>query len=211
MHYLFDMDGVLVYSAPVTMRAALEVLEEYGIHAQKEDFRPFIGAGEARLIGGVAEKYGVPYEPLMKDKTYAKYIEYVKEGLTVYPGAKAVLKTLKKRGEKVALCSSADLIKIEANMKVAEIPLDWFDALVSGNDAEQKKPHPDIFLEAAKQLGATPYNCLVIEDAINGVQAAKRASMHCAAITTYFDRQQLLQEKPDFVINSLFEIPNLVI
>ncbi len=211
MHYLFDMDGVLVYSYPVTMRAALEVLEEYGIHAQEEDFRPFIGAGEARFVGGVAEKYGVSYEPLMKDKLYAKYINYVKEGLTIYPGAKAVLETLKKQGHKVALCSSADFIKIEANMKVAEIPLDWFDALVSGNDIERKKPYPDIFLSAAKQLKAAPEDCLVIEDAINGIQAAKGAFMHCAAITTYFDRQQLLQEKPDFVINSLFEIPDLVI
>lgn len=211
MHYLFDMDGVLVYSTPVTMRAALEVLAEYGVTPVKEDFKPFIGAGEARFVGGVAEKYGVPYEPAMKDKTYAKYVEYVKEGLTVFPGAKAVLETLKNRGDKVALCSSADFIKIEANMQCAEIPLSWFDALVSGNDAERKKPFPDIFLAAAEKLGADPNDCLVIEDALNGIQAAKSAGMHCAAITTYFTREQLLEEKPDFVIDSLFEIPDLVL
>jgi len=211
LHYLFDMDGVLVYSTPVTMRAALEVLAEYGVFPKKEDFRPFIGAGEARFVGGVAEKYGVPYEPAMKDKTYAKYVEYVKEGLTVYPGAKEVLAILKERGHKVALCSSADFIKIEANMKGADIPLDWFDALVSGSDAERKKPFPDIFLSAAKKLGADPSDCLVIEDALNGIQAAKSAEMYCAAVTTYFNREQLKEEKPDFIIDSLYEIPDLTL
>ena len=211
LYYLFDMDGVLVYSAPVTMRAATEVLAEYGIVATKEDFRPFFGAGEARFVGGVAEKYGVPYEPAMKDKTYAKYVEYVKEGLAVYPGAKEVIATLKEKGHKVALCSSADFIKIEANMKVAEIPLCWFDALISGNDAQRKKPFPDIFLMAAKQLKAEPSDCLVIEDALNGIQAAKAAGMHCAAVTTYFNREQLMEEKPEAIIDSLYEIPDLTL
>ncbi|MBQ4517909.1 MAG: HAD-IA family hydrolase [Clostridia bacterium] len=211
MNYLFDMDGVLVYSEPVTKRAAIEVLAEYGIQAKLEDFRPFIGAGEARFVGGVAEKYGVPYEPAMKDKTYAKYVEYVKEGLTVYPGAKEVLATLKAGGHKVALCSSADFIKIEANMKGADIPLDWFDALVCGDDAERKKPFPDIFLAAARLLEAEASRCLVIEDAINGIQAAKAAGMRCAAVTTSFNREQLTEEAPDFIIDSLNEIPDLAL
>lgn len=209
MYYLFDMDGVLVHSEPVTLRAAIEVLAEYGITACREDFRPFIGAGEERLVGGVAEKYGVPYEPAMKDKTYKKYVEYVKDGLTVYPGAKEVIAKLKEKGHQVALCSSADFIKVEANLLGADIPVEWFDALLCGNAVERKKPFPDIFLAAAKELSAEPSCCLVIEDAINGIQAAKNAKMRCAALTTSFKREQLVEEKPDFVIDSLYEILDL--
>lgn len=209
LHYLFDMDGVLVCSAPVTIRAALEVLSEYGITAKREDFTPFIGAGEAQFVGGVAEQYGVAYTPEMKDKTYEKYMVYAREGLQIYPNAKKVLELLKARGDRVALCSSADFIKIQANMAAADIPLATFDAIVSGNDTERKKPHPDIFLAAACQLGVAPSDCLVIEDAVNGIQAAKRAGMRCAAVTTSFSRARLTGEQPDFILDDLMDILSL--
>lgn len=206
MHYFFDMDGVLVCSSPITRRAAREVLAEYGITPKEDDFRPFTGAGEARLVGGVAEAYGVAYQPVMKDKLYEKYLRYVKEGLQVYPGAADVLKELKAGGKQTALCSSADMIKIKANMEAAGISLTLFDTVVSGNDAENKKPSPDIFLAAAHRLNVKPADCLVIEDALTGIQAAKSAGMRCAAVTTSFSRRQLEEEQPDFVIDSLSEI-----
>ncbi len=209
MHYLFDMDGVLFCSAPVTMRAATEVLASYGVTAQKEDFIPFFGAGEARFIGGVAEKYGVEYEPAMKDKTYEKYLQYVQEGLLVYPGARTVLETLKAEGHALALCSSADRIKIEANMETAGIPLSVFDVIMSGNDVTRKKPSPDIFLIAAQKLLANPKDCVVIEDALTGIQAAKHAGMICVAVTNSFSREQLADAKPDFMIDSLSELLHL--
>lgn len=211
MHYLFDMDGVLVLSEPVTRRAATQVLEEYGICAKKEDFLPFIGAGEARFVGGVAEAYGVPYEPAMKDKLYEKYLQFVSKELIPCAGCKEVIETLKNQGHKVALSSSADLIKIKANMDVADIPLCYFDAITSGEDAQRKKPFPDIFLATAERLGAEPAECLVIEDALNGIQATKAAGMRCVAITTSFSRQQLMEAGADAVIDSLMEIPALSI
>ena len=209
MYYIFDMDGVLVNSEPVTRRAALEVLEGYGITATKEDFRPFVGAGEARFVGGVAEKYGVPYEPVMKDKLYEIYLRYVGESLMVYPSTKAVLQELTSRGDKIALASSADYIKIEANMKTADIPLSLFAAIVSGDDAARKKPYPDVFNAAVEKLRANPAECLVIEDALNGIQAAKAAGISVAAVTTSFTKEQLQSEKPDFIIDDLAELLTL--
>ncbi len=209
MHYLFDMDGVLVNSGPVTRRAALEVLHSYGIGAKEEDFRPFVGAGEARFVGGVAEKYGVPYEPAMKDKTYEIYLQYVQNDLVVYPSTKHVLETLVARGDTVSLVSSADFIKIEANMKTAGIALDIFSVIISGSDVSRKKPFPDIFQKAANKLGAQPNECLVVEDAINGIQAAKEAGIPCAVVTTSFTRQRLLEENPDYIIDDLKELLTL--
>jgi len=211
MYYLFDMDGVLVNSAPVTRRAAKEVLSTYGITACDEDFRPFVGAGEARFVGGVAEKYGVPYEPVMKDKTYEAYLRYANDDLVVYPNTKTVLQELVARGDTVSLVSSADFIKIKANMQIAGVPLDLFSVVVSGNDAERKKPFPDIFLAAMKKLDAEPATCLVVEDALNGIQAAKAAGVRVAAVTTSFTAQQLQTEEPDFIIEDLIELLNLVV
>lgn len=209
MHYLFDMDGVLVNSGPVTRRAALEVLRSYGVLACEEDFRPFVGAGEARFVGGVAEKYGVPYEPAMKDKTYEIYLRYVEENLVVYPGTKMVLQALTARGDTVSLTSSADFIKIEANMKAAGIPLELFKTIISGNDAARKKPFPDIFTAAVERLGVSPAQCLVVEDAINGIQAAKAVGVRVAVVTTSFSREQLAPEKPDFILEDLTELLTL--
>ncbi len=211
VHYLFDMDGVLVNSAPVTRRAAKEVLSTYGITACDEDFRPFVGAGEARFVGGVAEKYGVPYEPVMKDKTYEAYLRYVKDDLVVYPNTKTVLQELVARGDTVSLVSSADFIKIEANMQIAGVPLDLFNVVVSGNDAERKKPFPDIFLAAMEKLDADPATCLVVEDALNGIQAAKAAGVRVAAVATSFTATQLQAEEPDFIVEDLIELLNLAV
>ncbi len=211
MYYIFDMDGVLVRSAPVTIHAAQLVLAEYGVQAEPKEFAPFIGAGEARFVGGVAESHGVAYEPVMKEKLNRKYVEIVKAELPPYPAGKAVLVALKERGEKIALASSADMIKIKANLGAAEIPLDWFDAIASGEDAERKKPAPDIFLAAAKQLGAEPRECLVIEDALNGIEAARAAGMQVVAITSYFDRETLAKHNPDAVIDDLMELVDLTL
>lgn len=211
MYYIFDMDGVLVRSAPVTVHAAQLVLAEYGVQAEPEEFAPFIGAGEARFIGGVAEAHGVSFVPEMKDKLNRKYAEIVDAELPPYPAGKEVLCALKKRGEKVALASSADMIKIKANLGAAGIPLSWFDAIASGEDAERKKPAPDIFLAAAKRIGAAPEECLVIEDALNGIEAARAAGMQVVAITSYFGRETLEKNNPDAVIDDLMELVDLTL
>ncbi len=211
MFYIFDMDGVLVRSAPVTIHAAQIILEEYGVAAEPSEFVPFIGAGEARFIGGVAEAHGIPYEPVMKEKLNQKYAEIVADELPPYPSGKKVLEELRKQGVKFALASSADMIKIKANLGAAGIPLEWFSAIASGEDAERKKPAPDIFLAAAKRLGADPADCLVVEDAINGIEAARAAGMKVVTITSYFDRETLEKHKPDAVVDDLMELLELEI
>jgi len=206
LYYVFDMDGVLVRSASVTIHAAQLILEEYGITAEPSEFDPFIGAGEARFIGGVAEAHGLTYEPVMKEKLNNKYAEIVGDELPPYPSGKKVLEKLREQGVKFALASSADMVKIKANLGAAGIPLDWFSAIASGEDAERKKPAPDIFLAAAKRLGADPKDCLVVEDAINGIEAARSAGMKVVTITSYFDRETLKKHQPDAVIDDLMEL-----
>lgn len=207
---LFDMDGVLVDSEPVINAAAIKGLEEYGIQAKPEDFLPFVGAGEDRYVGGVAEKYGLAYRVEMKHRVYQIYLETVDEKIKVFEGARELLRALRDRGLKSALASSADRIKIDANLKAAGIPRSLFDAIVSGEDVADKKPSPDIYLYAADKLGAAPRECIVVEDALNGVQAAKAAGMRCIALTTSFSREALEKEGPDFICDGLAEVERVI-
>lgn len=203
---IFDMDGVLVDSEPVIEAAALAGLAEFGVHARPEDFLPFVGAGEDRYIGGVAEKYGVEYKLEMKDLVYKKYLEIVPERLKVFEGTKELLDKLKNAGIKMALASSADKIKVEANLKVAGIPFSTFSTIVCGEDVVRKKPFPDIYLLAAERISSEPAKCIIVEDAVNGIRAAAAAGMKCIAIVSSFDRKVLEAEKPDYICNSISEV-----
>ncbi len=196
---IFDMDGVLVDSEPVILAAAMAGLKEFGVQAAPEDFAPFIGCGEVRFIGGVAEKYGVAYRPEMKDRVYQIYLEIVDEKLKLYQSVPEYLQQLLAAGYVLALASSADRIKIEANLRVAGIRPDLFSVILSAEDVEKKKPHPEIYLRTAERLGLPPQQCIVVEDALNGIRSAKAAAMRCLAVCSTFTNEELLCESPDFI------------
>ncbi len=188
---IFDMDGVLVNSEPVIEAAAIQGLEEYGISPKSDDFKPFVGAGEDAYIGGVARKYGLTYIPEMKVRVYEIYLEIVDKELEKFDGIVEALTQLKNKGYKLALASSADMIKIQANLRVAGIRRDLFEVILGGEDVSNKKPAPDIYQLAAKKLGLSCEDCVVIEDAINGVEAAIVASMTCVGIASSFSDKEL--------------------
>jgi len=189
---IFDMDGVLTDSEPLINAAAVAMFRERGLAVQPEDFRPFVGTGENRYIGGVAEKYGFPLETVAaKKRTYEIYLDLVPRELRAFPGAQALVGACKRAGLKIAVASSADLIKIDANLRQIGLPPDSWDTIVSAEDALHKKPAPDLFLAAACKLGIAPAECVVIEDAINGIQAAKSAGMRCVAVAQTFPAEQL--------------------
>ncbi|MCP5527253.1 MAG: HAD-IA family hydrolase [Verrucomicrobiales bacterium] len=189
---IFDMDGVLTDSEPLINEAAVAMFHERGVPVAPEDFLPFVGTGENRYIGGVAEKHGVTLDlEAAKHRTYEIYLSLVPTRLRAFPGAVELVRLCRAEGRKVAVASSADRIKIEANLNQIGLPASGWDAVVSAEDVEHKKPAPDIFLAAARKLGCDPKACTVIEDAINGVQAARAAGMHCVAVTHSFLPEQL--------------------
>ncbi len=191
---LFDMDGVLVNSEPVITEAAIRALGEFGVQATEADFHPFTGMGEDRFIGGVAELYGKAYDIAMKARAYEIYQEIVGSMIEIYPGTLPLLEKLKERGIPTALASSADLIKVKANLNAAGINEGLFCAIVCGEDVVHKKPAPDIYLLAASRLGQAPSGCVVVEDAISGIRAANAAGMRSVAVTTSFDAEILKKE-----------------
>lgn len=196
---IFDMDGVLVDSEPVILAAALAGLREFGVQAAPQDFAPFIGCGEVKFIGGVAEKYGVPYRAEMKDRVYQIYLQIVAEKLRLYSSVPQGLQQLRDVGYLLALASSADRIKIDANLTVAGICPELFSVLLSAEDVTRKKPDPEIYLRTAERLQLLPQQCLVVEDALNGIRSAKAAGMRCLAVCTTFTNEEVLAECPDLI------------
>ena len=189
---IFDMDGVLVDSEEFITKAACMMFAERGLVVQAEDFLPFVGTGENRFIGGVAEKYDFSVDIVeVKKRTYDIYLEIIVGHLKPLNGVFGFIEKCKGRGLKLAVASSADARKVEGNLKEIGLSMDEFGAILTGEDVEHKKPAPDIFLMAAKEIGVAPEDCLVVEDAVSGVAAAKAANSMCLGITSTFSCEEL--------------------
>jgi HAD superfamily hydrolase (TIGR01509 family) len=206
---IFDMDGVLCDSEPFIAAAAIEMFRQtYSVIATREDFAPFVGAGEDRFIGGVAEKFGVKLTmPRDKQRTYALYLDMIRGHLEPLPGAVQFIHDCRARRLKIAVATSADRIKLEGNLKQIGVPAETFDAVVTGDDVERKKPDPQIFLLAAERLNLPPQRCLVIEDAPNGLRAGKSAGCRCLGILTTFTDSALRVAGADFTAPDLSAVP----
>jgi len=189
---LFDMDGVLLDSEEYIRNAAIAMFRELGLDTKEKDFIDFIGAGEDRFLGGVAEKYNFSFDLISgKKRTYEIYSELIRGNLSPLPGVYEFMGKCRNKGLKMALATSADKIKMDVNLLGIGLSEESFDAVVNGLDIKNKKPSPDIYLLAAKILGLHPSECLVVEDAVNGVEAAKRAGTKCLGLTTSFTRDEL--------------------
>jgi cytidine deaminase len=200
------MDGVLVDSEPFICRSAVLMFEELGLKVSHEDFIPFVGMGENRYIGGVAEKYGMIVDiGQVKARTYEIYKTIIKGKLKPLPGVYAFIDKCREKGLKLAVATSADLVKMEANLTETCLYSNLFHATVNGLEVENKKPHPDIYLKASEKIGLKPEECLVVEDAISGIKAAIAAGCRCLAVTSSFKESEL--READWICSSLLNVP----
>ena len=202
---LFDMDGVLVDSERFIAAAAIKMFSELGVNVRPEDFHPFVGTGENRYIGGVAEKYGLTVDlPKVKARTYQIFGEIARNNLFPLPGAKDFIKRCRAKGLRLALATSADRVKMIINLEETGLVPETFNAIITGEDVLHKKPAPDIYIKAAEALGLDPSECLVVEDAVSGVRSGKNAGCKCLAVTTSFRAEDLYEA--DWVFANLAEV-----
>ncbi len=154
---LFDMDGVLVDSEKFINQAGVKLFKEKGYDVKPEDFTPFTGMGENRYLGGVAEKYGIPFD-VEKDKAraYEIYGELVRGKLEPLEGAREFIGHCRDIGLKMAVATSADEVKLKINLRETGLDEKMFGALLNGLEVENRKPDPEIYLKAAKKLGVEP-------------------------------------------------------
>ena len=203
---LFDMDGVLLDSEEYITRAGVMMFREKGFRVNESDFKPFTGMGENLFLGGVAEKYGIPFN-LDKDKAraYSIYEQITRGRLKPLKGAREFIERCRNKNLKLAVATSADEVKMRINLRETGLHETLFDALVNGLEVEHKKPHPEIYLLAAKRLCLNSEACLVVEDALSGMKAAAAAGCRCLAVTSSFKAEEF--NLADWVVNDLSEVP----
>lgn len=200
------MDGVLVDSEPFICKAATMMFAELGVTVVPEDFHPFVGTGENRYLGGVAEKYGIKLDiEKAKSRTYEIYEIIVRGNLKPLPGVHEFISECRGKGFKLALATSADRVKMEVNLREIGLTEESFHSVINGLDVENKKPSPDIYIKAAENIGLKPSECLVIEDAVSGIKAGKSAGCKCLALTSSFDASALTEA--DWIAESLLTVP----
>jgi len=206
---IFDMDGVLCDSEPFICEAACRMFaERHNRKVSPADFVPFVGAGENRYLGGVAEKHGVTLDlEADKKRTYEIYLQIIRGRLHPLPGAVEFIAERRRRGLKLAVATSADRVKLDGNLSQIGLPAETFDACVNGLEVEHKKPHPEIFLVAAERLDLPPERCLVVEDAPNGIAAGRAAGAKCLGICTSFKAAELKAAGADWTAPDLANVP----
>ncbi|HYE04167.1 MAG TPA: HAD-IA family hydrolase [Planctomycetota bacterium] len=206
---IFDMDGVLCDSEHLICEAARMMFRTvHGVDVGADEFTPFVGTGEDRYLGGVAERRGVRLDmPADKQRTYAIYLELIKGRLRPLPGVMDFTAACRARGLKLAVGSSADRIKVVGNLAEIGLPTERFDAIATGSDVARKKPFPDLFLRAAELIGVPAADCLVIEDAVSGVRAGKAAGAKVLGLTTSFPADALRAVGADWIAPDLSAVP----
>lgn len=184
---IFDLDGVLVDTAKYHFQAWQRLAHSLGIEFSEDDNEALKGVSrleslERILDKGKIEKSVEEKEKLMqlKNQWYLDLVVEMTSGEAL-PGAIAFLEDCKSKGIKIALGSSSKNAPLILNkLNIGHL----FDAVVDGNVVNLSKPNPTVFLTAAKNIGLSPEDCIVFEDAIAGVQAAKTGGFYCVGIGT---------------------------
>ncbi len=206
---LFDMDGTLVDSEGAIAIASREALKLWGIDCELKEFAQFVGMGDTKFIGGVAEAHGVPYVPEMKQAAYDYYIENM-QNIGLFPWSREIITYFSQKGLKVAVASASEDRRVMCNVSRLGLGKDSFTAVITGTSVKNAKPDPEVFLKACEAIGAVPSECLVFEDSRSGVKAAKAAGMKCIAVTTGFSEDELYAAGADLVTNDLRNVCRLL-
>ncbi len=185
---LFDLDGVLVSTDEYHYRSWVKISKEEGFDFFNHEFNnKFRGVARMECIEIITKASGKIYTPEQKQELADRKNKYFVESLetvtaeALLPGSLATLQELKKRGIKTAVASnSRNATTIIKRVGIEKL----LDAVVDGYQIENSKPDPEVFLLAAKKVGIPPANCLVVEDAVTGIESARRAGMKALGIGT---------------------------
>lgn len=182
---IFDMDGVLVSTEIYHFKAWQRLAQTVGITIDEVFNEQLKGVSRAVCIDLILAHGGIQKTPEEKDILAAQknawFLEYIQHigPQDVFPGVVDFLKQLRAKGYKLAIGSaSKNAPLLLEKMEIAH----YFDVVIDGNKIEKAKPNPEVFLRGAQELGIAPAHCVVFEDALSGVQAAKSAGMYCIGV-----------------------------
>ncbi len=202
---IWDMDGVLVDSARLHFRSWRAAFRSYGVGYTWEDFKGRFGQKNEvaiRYVLGEDVKIEVIEDiAARKEKHFRQLVEQGE--IETFPGVVTLVRALYRAGFSLALASSAPRLNIELIVRRLRLSR-CFPVIISAEDVVTGKPEPGVFLLAAERLNVPPERCVVIEDAVAGVEAARRAEMKCIAVTNTNPAGSL--GAADLVVDSLKKV-----
>jgi HAD superfamily hydrolase (TIGR01509 family) len=211
---IFDCDGVLVDSEPLSIRVLVDTVKAHGGELDEaEAYRRFLGRSLATMVSVLDETFGVEADQAFLDRMRADLYARFEQELQPIAGIAEVLQALDWR---FCVASSSQPERIRLSLGLTGL-VDFFEPhIFSATMVKNGKPAPDLFLYAAEQMGVTPENCVVIEDSPAGILAAQRAGMAVFAFTggSHADREEYRADikalAPDVEFDAMSDLIHLV-
>ena len=189
---LFDMDGVIVDTEPLHHKAYQMMFNDFEIKVSESMYHGFTGQSTRSICEFLCEHYILKAKPIDLEKTKRAHFTklfFEDPDLHLINGVEDLIKNYHTNGLTLVVASSASMFTINNVMK--RFKLDpYFKDKLSGADLKASKPHPEIFINAAKAAGVSPTECFVIEDSTNGIIAAKEANIFCIAYKSENSKDQ---------------------
>jgi HAD superfamily hydrolase (TIGR01509 family) len=201
------MDGVIIDSEPIHKACEKTIFRLLKISLTEEEHNAFVGTTDETMWISLVESFNLPVnvdEIIQLKKSL--YFESLKRNENIQPICyiPKLIAGLHKKGFSLALASSAPREQIDYILDTFNLKL-YFQSIISGEDVKYGKPNPEIFIKAAEAVGIKPGKCIVIEDSLNGIIAAKKADMKCIGYYNPHSGNQNLSQA-DMIITSFDQI-----
>jgi len=207
--FIFDLDGVIADSEPLSFEASDIALAKYGIKKTEKERKEAFGRRAEDIYSDIlkSRKMDMDVNVLIKEKDDV-FTDIIKGKLKPIPNSLELIGFLRENKFRLALATSSHRDKMLPEVRELGIE-DHFEHKITGDDVSRGKPHPDIFLKAAEKLGVSPEKCAVVEDSEFGIQAAKRAGMFCFAFDSPNSPDQDMSAA-DMIVSDLSEIEEYI-
>ena len=204
---IFDWDGTLADTRKAVVQSFQKVLTETGCRVSDEFIARRMGIGTKKTIIEAFRECRMRLDVSTLEKLADEKVR-IQAGLadivSLFGGATELLEAL--QGKTKIVLATMSGRKVVDKLLPAKRIAKYFDVVVSADEVANPKPDPEVFLVAAKKLGVAPEDCVVVEDSVFGVRAAKAANMKCIAVPSgAYSKEELEQEQPDLMIDSLLE------
>jgi beta-phosphoglucomutase len=201
---IFDMDGVIVDNMRHHARAWEAFLRRRAPGLKIEDVMPHFGKTNRDILRIVlGDRAGFEEVALWSEEKEGLYREIYAAEMTPLPGLLQLLRTLRKRGIRTVIATSAPRINVDFVLDGLKIR-SWFDVIVDASEVKLGKPDPEIYLQAARKAGCPPEACVVFEDSLAGIEAGLRAGMKVVGVATTLAAERL--KDAEMVIRDFREI-----
>lgn len=187
---IFDLDGVIINSIPLHIKAYDQVFRDFGFGYTRKDFNKLNGVPTFETIETVLKKHKIKADPLAVTVKKERLVDHWLKEVPFFPGTEKTLRNLKAQGLMLAMATTVSRKIVHTILDDRKI-LQYFDSVTGGDEIKKVKPDPETFLRAAQKIKVNPQQCAGVDDTIIGIESLCRAKMKSIAVTTSFSKSKL--------------------